>query len=66
MHRNESRNVRLPGFQARPIAENKNEGLESLVFHVDCQAEFATRTGISDLFDVSNINSTLQFQDTLS
>ena len=56
--------VTLPGFEGGTFAENKNERVQPFVFHVDRQAHFAGDRGVRHVFNVPDVDSTLEAEDT--
>ena len=61
---NESLYVILPSLEGRALAEDQNEGIQSLILHVDRQAHFVCDRGVRYVFNVPDVYSTLEAQDT--
>jgi hypothetical protein len=52
-----------PSFEAASVSVYEDKRLETLVFHVDGEAEFAGNTGFGDLFDVSDIDTAFKTEN---
>ena len=57
--------VILPSLEGRALPEDENEGIQSFVFHVDRETHFVRDRGVGYVFNVPDVDSTLEAQDTL-
>ena len=63
-HGYEPLDVALPGFEGGTLAEDENERVQPFVFHIDRQAHFAGDRGVRHAFNVPDVDSTFEAEDT--
>ena len=58
-------NVCAPRLEARAVLEDEDKALETLILHVDGEAELARDAGLGDLLDVADVDAALETEDAL-